>query len=383
MDRDECDKSGAPLSFEVTAEDGALPARCGTLRLPHGVVETPAFLPVGTQGTVKGLTPRQVSETGAQMILANTYHLALRPGSDIVREAGGLHAFCAWDGPILTDSGGYQVFSLADLNKIDENGVTFRSHIDGEQIRLTPERSIEIQNDLGADIIMAFDECAPYPASHEEVAVAVDRTARWAERSRGAHQRSGEQALFGIVQGGIHDDLRRLSAEQITALDFPGYAIGGVSVGETPDEMRRVVEVCAPLLPRNRPRYLMGVGDPRDLVDMVCLGIDFFDCVIPTRHARNANLFTSRGLVKIRNKVWERDYTPLDPECSCYTCREFTLSYLRHLYLRNELLASTLGTIHNLTWFQVLVARLCEAIRAGRAGEFQREFHEGSGLEPR
>ncbi|MEE3198537.1 MAG: tRNA guanosine(34) transglycosylase Tgt [Planctomycetota bacterium] len=368
--------SPSPLEFTVVAEDESSSARLGRLQLPHGVVDTPAFLPVGTQGSVKAVTPEQVAGTGAQMILANTYHLALRPGSDVVREAGGLHEFTGWKGPILTDSGGYQVFSLGDLNKVDDDGVTFRSHIDGAEVRLTPSRCMEIQNDLGADIIMAFDECPPYPASREQIEVAVRRTTRWAELCREAHSREADQALFGIVQGGCFDDLREESARQLLELDFPGYAIGGVSVGEPPEDMRRVVEVAAPLLPPGRPRYLMGVGMPEDLVDMSLQGIDLFDCVVATRHARNAGLFTSKGVVKIRNSAWKRDYTPLDDDCSCYTCREFSRSYLRHLYQRSEILGPILGTIHNLTWFQRLMSQLREAIAAGCGLEFRKSCRD-------
>jgi queuine tRNA-ribosyltransferase len=362
--------SGSPLRFTIIAADPSSAARRGLLELPHGAVETPAFLPVGTQGAVKGVTPAQLEESGAQMILANTYHLALRPGAEVVREAGGLHRFMGWRRPILTDSGGYQVFSLASLNRIDDEGVTFRSHIDGAELRLGPESSIAIQNALGGDIIMAFDECAPYPAPRQAVERALERTSCWAARCLRAHARS-DQALFGIVQGGIHDDLRRRSAAEITALGFAGFAIGGVSVGEKPAEMRRAVEVTAPLLPPERPRYLMGVGSPQDIADMVALGIDLFDCVIPTRHARNAALFTACGVVKIRNRAYERDFRPLEEGCECYTCRDFSRAYLRHLYLRDEILGATLGTLHNLTYFQRLARRLREAIEMGRLREEQ------------
>ena len=364
----------APLEFEITNRDSASSARCGRLRLPHGQVETPAFLPVGTQGSVKGVTPDQLEATGSPMVLANTYHLALRPGADVVREAGGLHAFMSWERPILTDSGGFQVFSLADLAEVDDDGVTFRSHIDGARTRLTPESSIAIQNDLGADVIMAFDECPPHPARRWAIEQAVERTQRWAERSIAAHRRPHDQALFAIVQGGVHDDLRAQSARGLVDLELPGYAIGGVSVGESPAEMRRVVRVVEPLLPTDRPRYLMGVGDPRDIVDMVLLGVDLFDCVMATRNARNATLFTSRGVVKIRNQRWERDFGPLDESCSCLACGRVSLAYLRHMYLRGEMIGPTLGTIHNLTWFQRLVADLRGAIRAGCATEFREEF---------
>ena len=335
-------------------------------------------MPVGTQGSVKAVTPAQLLETGCQIILANTYHLALRPGADVVEGAGGLHAFMAWEGPILTDSGGYQVFSLADLNRVDDEGVTFRSHIDGDEIRLTPERSVEIQNRLGADIIMAFDECPPYPARREVVERAVERTARWAERSLAAHGRS-DQALFGIVQGGVHEDLRRRSAEQITALGFPGLAIGGVSVGESSRLMRLAVEATVDFLPEDRPRYLMGVGEPADIVDMVLLGIDLFDCVIPTRHARNAELFTDAGVVKIRNLCHEKAFEPLEEGCDCYTCSHFSRAYLRHIYMRGEMLASVLGTLHNLSFYQRLLRRLRQAIPEGRAGELGTRLREAYG----
>ena len=363
----------ASLRFAVTGRDTGTRARLGRLETPHGSLETPAFMPVGTQATVKGILPRDLLETGARMILANTYHLALRPGPDVVRDAGGLHRFMAWDGPILTDSGGFQVFSLASLNKVSEDGVSFRSHIDGELIHLTPERSIETQNALGSDIAMAFDECAPHTVGRQAVEQAVERTARWAERSAQAHRRE-DQALFGIVQGGTHDDLRLRSAGQITSLGFPGFAIGGVSVGESRSEMLRVVDLTAPLLSEDRPRYVMGVGGPRDLVDMVACGVDLFDCVIPTRHARNASLFTREGLLKLRNLSHARDFAPIEPDCPCYACRRFTRAYLRHLYTRGEILAAMLGTIHNLTYFQRLMAEIRSAIAGGRYADYVGSF---------
>jgi queuine tRNA-ribosyltransferase len=368
------------LEFTLTHTDTASAARCGLLSLPHGTVETPVFMPVGTQGTVKATTPRDIAETGGTMILANTYHLALRPGADVVRDAGGLHRFMGWSGPILTDSGGFQVFSLARLNKVTADGVSFRSHIDGELIHLTPERSIEVQNALGADVIMVFDECAPHTAGRKAVQDSVERTARWAERSLAAHGRD-DQALFGIVQGGLHDDLRRLSASQITALDFPGYAIGGVSVGETPEEMRRVIGTVAPLLPRDRPRYVMGVGTPSDIVDMVGIGVDLFDCVLPTRHARNASLFTRAGLLQMRNQAYAREFVPVEADCGCYTCRNFTRAYLRHLYTRDEMLAGILGSLHNLTFFHRLLEALRRAIRHGRYHDFREAFVGGASFE--
>ncbi len=368
--------------FTVLHTDPNCAGRVGRLELPHGLVDTPAFLPVGTQGTVKGVTPAQLRDVGAQMLLANTYHLALRPGEDVVEQAGGLNKFMAWDGPLLTDSGGYQVFSLAELNRVDEDGVTFRSHIDGDEIRLTPERSIAIQNALGADVIMAFDDCAPYPAPRDKVEVAVEHTRRWAERSLAAHRRE-DQVLLGIVQGGIYEDLRRRSAAGITALGFPGYAIGGVSVGESPEEMRTVAATVCPLLPEDRIRYLMGVGEPVDLVDMVVLGVDLFDCVTPTRHARNASLYIEGGLVKIRNQRYRKDFGPLEVGCDCYTCQNFSRAYLRHLYLRGEILASVLGTIHNLTFYQRLTASLRQAVRDGTLLELQRTYRQKIPRDPR
>jgi len=366
------------MKFEVTHGGGApgeggTAARCGLLRLPHGDVETPAFLPVGTQATVKALTPRQVKETGAAMVLANTYHLSLRPGAETVQAAGGLHAFMAWSGPILTDSGGFQVFSLSEHNKVDDDGVTFRSYYDGSAVRLTPERSIEIQAALGADIIMAFDECPPHEAPRAAVESAVERTQRWAERSLEAHRRD-DQALFGIVQGGGHDDLRRQSATALVGLDLPGYAIGGVSVGEPPEEMRRVVALTAPRLPASKPRYVMGVGLPADILDMIACGIDLFDCVLPTRNARNATVFTRAGPLRLRNAAHTRDFGPLDPECSCYTCANFSRAYLRHLFHQNEMLAAVLASIHNLSFYQRLVQGARSAIRADRFDEFHRDF---------
>jgi queuine tRNA-ribosyltransferase len=361
------------LRFQVTHDDPGSSARAGILSLPHGDVRTPAFLPVGTQGTVKAVLPRDLEAEGAEMILANTYHLALRPGADVIREAGGLHAFMGWKRPILTDSGGFQVFSLTSMRTIDEEGVTFRSHIDGDLMHLSPERSIEIQNALGADIIMAFDECPPATAEREAIERACERTARWAARSAAAHARD-DQALFGIVQGGVHEDLRVRSAGEMLALDFPGYAVGGVAVGESPEDMRRAVEWVTRLLPRARPRYVMGVGGPSDLVDMVALGVDLFDCVIPTRHGRNASIFTRGGLLKMRNLCYQRDFRPLEDGCPCHACRNFTRAYLRHLYTRDEMLGGTLGTIHNLSFFHRLTAEIRDAILRGDYREFQESW---------
>lgn len=358
------------LRFEITARDPATRGRTGLLCLPSGTVETPAFMPVGTQGTVKAMTPRDLEETGAQIILSNTYHLALRPGVEVIREAGGLHAFMGWRRPILTDSGGFQVYSLAPHRRVDDDGVTFRSHIDGEVIRLSPEASVEIQNAFGSDVAMVLDECPPAGAERSAVELAVERTVRWAERGARAHRRE-DQALFGIVQGGVHEDLRSACARRLLEMDFPGYAIGGVAVGESSEEMRRVVDLSTQLLPEEKPRYLMGVGGPADLVDMAAYGVDLFDCVIPTRHARNASLFAREGLVKIRNERFEKDFRPVEESCPCYACRNFTRAYLRHLYLRGEMLAGILGTLHNLTFFQRLMAEVRKAIRESRLRELQ------------
>ena len=369
------------LQFDILARDRETAARAGIVSTPHGLVHTPSFMPVGTCATVKALTPDQVRETGAEMVLANTYHLALRPGSGVVRDAGGLHRFMRWAGPILTDSGGFQVFSLSEHNRVTDDGVVFRSYYDGSEVFLSPERSFEIQNDLGADVIMAFDECSPFPCERAEVETAVARTTRWAERSVRAHAR-GDQALFGIVQGGVHGDLRRRSAEALVALDFPGYAIGGVSVGETPAEMARVVAGTAPLLPEKRPRYVMGVGRPIDIVEMVAAGVDLFDCVLPTRNARNGTLFTSEGKLRMRNAAHANDHGPIDPACDCYTCRNFSRAYLHHLYRQNEILASVLGTICNLSHFQRLTDSIRRAVVAGRYAEFLAAWRARSNAAP-
>ncbi len=356
--------------FEILRRDSSTHARVGKLHTPHGVVDTPAYMPVGTHGAVRALTPDQVAETGSQIVLANTYHLHLRPGEDLVREAGGLHRFMAWDGPILTDSGGFQVFSLAHANRLDEDGVSFRSHIDGAEVRLTPEKAVEIQNALGADIIMAFDHCPSLPASREEVERAVDRTTRWASRCLRAHTRPDSQALFGIVQGGTHLDLRRRSLDGLASLDFPGYAIGGVSVGEPNDEIRRVIAEVGPWLPEDRPRYLMGIGTAEDILAGIAAGVDLFDCVMATRNARNASLFTREGPIKVRNQQYEGDLGPLDRHCRCYTCRHFSRAYLRHLHMRKESLAGTLGSIHNIYFLQDLLRRVREEIADGTLPDF-------------
>jgi queuine tRNA-ribosyltransferase len=343
------------FDFTIVAKNKR--ARAGTFTTPHGVLQTPVFAPVGTQAAVKALTPAQVADLGATLVLSNTYHLYLRPGDDLVAELGGLHRFMRWPRPMLTDSGGFQVFSLSDTRKVDDDGVTFKSHIDGSTHRFTPERSIRIQENLGADIIMAFDECAD-PNDHEYIKQAMERTHQWAERSLKAKRRA-DQALFGIVQGGIDPDLRAASAEFIAALDTPGIAIGGLSVGETKDEMHAMLDVVTPLLPENRPRYLMGVGTPEDIIDGIARGIDIFDCVLPTRLARHHAAFSPEGRLNLMNATFARDERPIDETCDCYTCKTFTRAYLRHLIVAKELLAGTLLSIHNLR----ALVRLVEDIR--------------------
>ena len=345
-------------------------ARVGQFETPHGIVETPRFMPVGTLANVKSVTPRQLQDAGAQMVLANTYHLHLQPGESIVEKAGGLHRFMNWDGPILTDSGGFQVFSLSDMRSISDHGVTFRSPRDGRMIELTPERSMQIQNALGADVIMAFDECPPYPATREEVQQATERTYRWLERCVKAHERS-DQALFGIVQGGVYLDLRQQAARSLLDFDLPGYAIGGVSVGEPSELIEKIVKATTPLLPKDKPRYLMGVGTYREMAQAIAAGIDLFDCVIPTRLARHGS-----GLVKgerwnLKNARFREDFTPLDDACPCYTCQNFSRAYLHHLIHARELLAATLLSIHNITELIHFTQRIRNAILGDR---FMEEF---------
>lgn len=348
-------------------------ARLGELTTPHGVVETPVFMPVGTQATVKTMTPEEVWDAGGRIILGNTYHLYLRPGHDLVAEAGGLHSFMHWGGPILTDSGGFQVFSLGPLRKVEEEGVWFRSHIDGSEHYFSPEKAVEIQESLGSDIAMAFDECAPYPCSHEYALKAVERTTRWADRCRKAHRRE-KQALFGIIQGGVFADLRRKSAGELLEMDFPGYGIGGLSVGEPKDLMYETLESTVPLIPADRPRYLMGVGSPDCLLEGVARGVDMFDCVLPTRIARNGTVFTHDGKLVVRNAEYARDFRPLDPECGCYTCRNYTRAYIRHLIKANEILGVRLTTIHNLYFILTLMHKIREAIGQGRFSQYKRDF---------
>jgi queuine tRNA-ribosyltransferase len=363
------------FEFDLTAKNGR--ARTGVFHTPHGDLQTPVFAPVGTQATVKTLTPEHLKEIRASLVLSNTYHLYLRPSDELVREMGGLHNFMQWPNPMLTDSGGFQVFSLSKTRKVDEDGVTFKSHIDGSTHRFTPERSIQIQNNLGADIIMAFDECAD-PNDHAYIKKAMERTHRWAERSLNAHSRL-DQALFGIIQGGVDPDLRAQSAEFIASLPFPGIAIGGLSVGETKDEMHRTLDVVTPLLPENKPRYLMGVGTPEDLIHGVLRGVDIFDCVLPTRLARHHAAFSSEGRLNLMNASYARDKRPIDESCDCYTCQTFTRAYIRHLIVAKELLAGTLLSIHNLR----ALIRLMEQIRAyiaegsfeAHAPEFLKQWH--------
>ena len=351
-------------------------ARLGRLHTPHGVIETPIFMPVGTQATVKAMTPEELKEIGSQIILSNTYHLYMRPGHDLIERAGGLHKFMNWDKPILTDSGGFQVFSLGPLRKIKEEGVEFRSHLDGSKHFLSPEKATEIQNALGSDIIMAFDECAPYPADRQYVKNSLERTTRWLERCKAAHKYPEKQALFGIVQGGMYKELREQSAKEITAIDLPGYAIGGLSVGEPKDMMYEVLDYTVPLLPEDKPRYLMGVGSPDDLLEGVLRGIDMFDCVLPTRIARNGTAMTSQGKVVVRNASYAEDCTSLDPECDCYTCKNYTKAYLRHLIKCNEILGARLLTIHNLHFLLKMMENVREAIKEDRLLDYKKDFFE-------
>jgi queuine tRNA-ribosyltransferase len=360
----------AGTSFVLESRDGR--ARAGRLTTPHGDVETPVFMPVGTAGAVKAVVHRDLREIGARLLLANTYHLMLRPGDARVAALGGLHSFTGWDGPFLTDSGGYQVFSLAALRRVDEEGARFRSHLDGAAHLLSPERSMEVQENLGADIAMAFDECPPGDAPREAVAEATARTTRWARRSRDAHRRE-DQWLFGIVQGGVHLDLREESAGAMVALDFPGYAVGGLSVGEARPDRERVLDHVEALLPAAKPRYLMGVGTPEDIVDAVGRGIDMFDCVLPTRNARNGQLFTSRGRLSIRNARYADDPRPPDPDCPCPTCRTASRAYLRHLHQANEMTGATLMTVHNLFFYLDMMRAMRQSIRLCRFEEWRWE----------
>ena len=365
------------MKYELFATDGK--ARRGRLTFDRGTVETPAFMPVGTYGTVKGMKTEEVEEIGAEIILGNTFHLMLRPGTDIIEQHGDLHDFINWDKPILTDSGGFQVFSLGKMRKITEEGVKFSSPVNGEKIMLTPERSMEVQRKLGSDIVMIFDECTPYPATHQEAKDSMELSLRWAQRSKDAHK-GNKNALFGIVQGGMYEDLREISAKGLKSIEFDGYAIGGLSVGEPKEDMIRILDHTTPLIPENKPRYLMGVGKPEDLVEGVRRGIDMFDCVMPTRNARNGHLFVTDGVVKIRNARHKTDNGPLDPQCDCYTCKNYSRAYLHHLDKCNEILGSQLNTIHNLRFYQRVMKGLRDAIEQGKLDEFVEEFYALRGL---
>jgi queuine tRNA-ribosyltransferase len=365
------------MTYELINTDGK--ARRGRLTFERGIVETPAFMPVGTYGTVKGMKSEEVEETGAQIILGNTFHLMLRPGTDIIEQHGGLHGFMNWDKPILTDSGGFQVFSLGKMRKITEEGVRFSSPVNGEKIMLTPERSMEVQRSLNSDVVMIFDECTPYPATHKESKDSMELSLRWAQRSKDAHGDS-PNALFGIVQGGMFEDLREVSINGLKAIDFDGYAIGGLSVGEPKADMIRILDHTAPLIPKNKPRYLMGVGKPEDLVEGVRRGIDMFDCVMPTRNARNGHLFVNTGVIKIRNASNKTDTGPLDATCDCYTCKNYSRAYLHHLDKCKEILGSQLNTLHNLHFYQNVMQGLRDAIEQGKLDAFVEEFYVLRGL---
>lgn len=365
------------MQFELDSTHGY--ARRGRLKFPRGVVETPAFMPVGTYGTVKGMTPRDIADIGAQIILGNTFHLMLRPGTEVIKAHGDLHDFMQWSGPILTDSGGFQVFSLGKLRKITEAGVSFKSPVNGSKVFLDPETSMQVQRDLGSDIVMIFDECTPYPASERQARESMELSLRWAARSKQAHG-DNPSALFGIVQGGMYENLRTESLNGLKAIGFDGYAIGGLSVGEPKEDMLRVLEHLAPQMPVDRPRYLMGVGKPEDLVEGVRRGIDMFDCVMPTRNARNAHLFTSEGVLKLRNARFREDTGPLDPLCDCYTCKHFSRSYLHHLDKCNEMLGAQLNTIHNLRYYQRLMQLMRTALSEGTFDAFLEDFYGRQGL---
>ena len=366
------------MKFDLKTSDGK--ARRGTVIFPRGDIQTPAFMPVGTYGTVKGMLPRDVKELGAEIILGNTFHLWLRPGNKIIKELGGLHEFMQWDKPILTDSGGFQVFSLGKMRKITEHGVTFRSPVNGDKVELTPEISMEIQRDLGSDIVMIFDECTPYPATVKEAKDSMEMSLRWAQRSKDAHG-DNPSALFGIIQGGMYEDLRDVSLAGLTDIGFDGYAIGGLSVGEPKEDMVRILDHLAHKMPADKPRYLMGVGKPEDLVEGVRRGIDMFDCVMPTRNARNGHLFIDTGVLKLRNAVNKTDNSPVDPTCDCYTCQNFSRAYLHHLDKCKEILGCTLNTIHNLHFYQTVMAGLRKSLEEGTFTAFVEDFYAKRGME--
>lgn len=366
------------MEFELKSTCGD--ARRGTLNFPRGKVETPAFMPVGTYGTVKGMTPKQIEDIGADIILGNTFHLMLRPGTEIIKQHGDLHDFTQWDKPILTDSGGFQVFSLGKMRKITEEGVAFRSPVNGDKVFMTPESSMQVQRDLGSDVVMIFDECTPHPATQKEAADSMRLSLRWAQRSKDAHGDS-PSALFGIIQGGMYENLRDESLAKLTDINFDGYAIGGLSVGEPKEDMMRILSHITPQMPANKPRYLMGVGKPEDLVEGVRRGVDMFDCVMPTRNARNSHIFTHTGVLKLRNAANKTDTRPLDEQCDCYTCQNFSRAYLHHLDKCKEILGSTLNTIHNLRYYQILMADMRKALDEERFDQFVTDFYAARGLE--
>ena len=368
------------ITYELLHQDRKTGARRGIVHTPHGDIQTPVFMPVGTQATVKSMTPEELKDLGAQIILSNTYHLYLRPGEKLVKEAGGLHKFMNWDKPILTDCGGFQVFSLSDLRTISEDGVEFKSHLDGSKHFFSPEKVMQIEEDLGADIIMSFDECCPYPSTYEYTKNSMERTTRWAIRCKEAHKDFEEkQGLFGIIQGGFYKDLRKQSAEDLIKLDFPGYAIGGISVGEPKEEFLDILRYTTPLMPENKPRYLMGVGTPDYLIEAAISGIDMCDCVLPTRIARNGTAMTWRGKVVVRNGAYSRDFTSLDPECDCYTCKNYTRAYIRHLINTNEILGTRLLSIHNLYFLTKLMERVRIEIENDNLLNFRDEFYKKYG----
>lgn len=367
------------FEFELIKESSECKARLGKIHTNHGDIETPIFMPVGTKATVKTMTPEELKDMEAQIILGNTYHLYLRPGHDLISEAGGLHKFMNWDRPILTDSGGFQVFSLGDLRKITEQGVEFRSHIDGSKHFISPEKAMEIQNSLGSDIMMAFDECVPYPTTYEYAKNSMERTTRWAKRCKEYHKNTENQALFGIVQGSMFEDLRKESVKQITELDFPGYAIGGLSVGEPRDMMCEVMDYTVEMLPKDKPRYLMGVGSPDYLFEAVERGVDMADCVLPTRMARHGAFLTSRGQITIKNAKYKHDFSSIDPNCNCYTCRNYSKAYIRHLFNENEILGARLASIHNLFFLINLMKSIRISIVENNFLNFKKEFYENYG----
>ena len=366
------------VTYELLHIDKTTGARRGIVHTPHGDIQTPIFMPVGTQATVKSMTVEELKENGAQIILSNTYHLYLRPGEKLVKKAGGLHNFMRWDRPILTDSGGFQVFSLSELRNITEDGVEFKSHLDGSKHFFSPEKVMQIEEDLGADIIMAFDECCPYPSTYEYTKNSMERTTRWAKRCKEAHKTTN-QALFGIIQGGFYEDLREKSAKDLIDLDLPGYAIGGISVGEPKEEFLKMLKYTTPLMPENKPRYLMGVGTPDYLLEAAMAGIDMCDCVLPTRIARNGTALTSHGKVVVRNATYAEDFTPLDPECDCYTCKNYTRAYIRHLVKCNEILGVRLLSIHNIKFLTNLMERVRIEIENDNLANFVKDFYKKYG----